>query len=135
MKYTKDDFNILRLDTFQTEIGKMFLSYNRAIQKTTIEAKASLMSETLSSLRTDKISEFFKYVRENCEVLPTDGILKKILRTKADEYTERPKLKQLPQGNPDDYPDDEWLAQYHAGVKLILMGKETPQSVKMKLGI
>lgn len=135
MKSTKDNYNILRLDTFQTEIAKMFLAYNRPIQKTTIEAKANLMNETLSSLRTDKITVFFKYVRESSDILPTDGALKKILRSKADEFSKRRKLKELPPSDPEDLPDDEWLAQYHAGVKLVLMGEMTPEQVKKELGV
>lgn len=113
----------------------MFLAYNRPIQKNTIEAKANLMSETLSSLRTDKIQAFFKYVRESSETLPTDGALIKILRSKADEFSKKRKLKELPPSSSEDYPDAEWLANYHAGVKMVLMGKMTPEQVKKELGI
>lgn len=42
--------------------------------------KAELMNETLHTLKTDKISSFFKYVRESEESLPTDGRLKTILK-------------------------------------------------------
>lgn len=113
----------------------MFLAYNRPIQKTTIEAKANLMNETLFSLRTDKITAFFKYVRESSDVLPTDGALKKILRSKANEFSKRLKVKALPASSSQEYPDDEWLANFWAGLKLVQMGKMTPEAVKKELGI
>ena len=124
-----------RLEIFEKEISKMFLAYNRPIQPKTLEAKAHLMGETLFNLDTDKIAKFFLYVRENYETLPTDGQLKKLLRTKADQFATRLKVKQLPQVSDEHLPSPEWRANFFAGVKLILMGKETPESVKKSLGI
>jgi len=65
----------------------MFVSYNRQISPKLIESKASLLSETLHTLKTERIPAFFKMVRETEEVLPTDGTLKKILTGHYQEFT------------------------------------------------
>ena len=92
------EWNLRRLDSFQKEIAKMFLAYNKPIQPKTIEAKANLMNETLYYLDSDKIGEFFKYVRETEEKIPTDGRLKFLLRTQSERFKVRLKQKLLPKG-------------------------------------
>lgn len=93
------------------------------------------MNETLGNLQTLRISAFFKYVRENCDTLPTDGALKKILRSKASEYSKKGKVLELPSDSSQEYLDDEWLANFWAGLKLVQMGKMTSEAVKKDLGI
>lgn len=113
----------------------MYLAYNKVIQPKIIDQKSELMEETLSNLKTIKISAFFKYVRETSDTLPTDGALKKILLANAGKFSKKAEVQNVPQIAPENLPDGEWLDNYHAGVKLVLMGKMTPQSVKMELGV
>jgi len=42
--------------------------------------------ETLTTLKTKKISDFFKYVRETEDTMPTDGRLKKILQVQYQRF-------------------------------------------------
>jgi len=92
----QDDWDIDRLSLFKAEIIKIFHAYNKPIQKLTIEAKADLTAETLSSLKTTQIEEFFKYVRSTEETLPNDGILKKILTNNYKRFSNYiPEEKQL----------------------------------------
>jgi len=77
-----------RQDLFRAEITKLFLAYNKPVIKQVIDAKAVLMNETLSTLKTYKIQEFFKYVRTSEDVLPNDGTLLKILRQNAGKFKE-----------------------------------------------
>ena len=73
----------------------MFLAYNKPIHLGTIDAKADLMAETLKNLRTDKISDFFKFVRSSEDMLPNDGILGKILRANYKQFSKAQEVKQL----------------------------------------
>jgi len=113
----------------------MYLAYNKVIQSKIIDQKAELMAETLETLSTSKISAFFKYIRETCETLPADGVLKRILKTKAKEYSKAAKVLDVPLIAPESLPDAEWLANFWAGLKLVQMGKMTPKDVKKELGI
>lgn len=130
-----NQWNVQRLDLFEVEVEKFFISYNRAIQPKTVKAKASLWNDALYYLDTDKIGEFFQFIRDSEDGLPSDGKIKKILRANSERFRVQTKTKQLPSSNTEEYPDDEWLAQYHAGVKLVLMGKMTSEAVKKDLGI
>lgn len=91
------------------------------------------MSDTLHSLLTAKISKFFKLVRNQEEILPTDGKLNKILSVNFKEFT-RQEVNQI-ENKTENYPDEEWKKQFHAGLKLVLMGNMTTTEVKKDLGI
>ena len=54
-----NDWNVDRVNLFSAEIIKLYLAFNKPIVKSVIGTKAELMNETLHSLRTDKIQEFF----------------------------------------------------------------------------
>lgn len=80
-------WDLARENLFQAEIVKMFLAYNKTVVKATLEAKSSLMCETLENLDTSKIQSFFKFIRETCETMPSDGALKKILRENHKKFS------------------------------------------------
>ena len=126
--------NIDRTDLFADEIRLTFLAYNRPIQEKTVQAKSILMSETLKTLSTAKISAFFKYIRENEPQLPTDGQLKRILGATHERFSSNsPKLTQIEYKG--SIPTPEWLREYTEYSKAVISGQVTSEEAKQRLGI
>jgi hypothetical protein len=66
----------------------MFSAYNRqlAAKSETFKYKVEGLLEMLKNLKTDKILEFFLYVRENEDTFPSDARLKKILQAQFKRF-------------------------------------------------
>ena len=110
-----------RINLFRAEITKLFMAFNKPFQKNLIDAKSELTAETLSTLRTDKIQEFFKFVRSAEDTLPNDGVLKKIL---SSNYQRFARVSEAPARltPPSNLPSDEWLKEYWIRMKKVLAG-------------
>lgn len=80
-----DSQSIQRTGLIEEEIYKLFLSFNRPLTQKTAQAKALLLCETLSSLKTEKIRDFFKDCR-GMEALPSDGQMEKLLNQQYHKY-------------------------------------------------
>ena len=111
----------------------MFLAFNKPASRQIVDAKADLMCETLHTLRTDKISLFFKHVRESQDMLPTDGTLKKILSSGFDKYSKAIVEKQIEYKG--ELPSREWAHKFNYEVMLVVDGLRTPEEAKQVLGL
>jgi len=123
-----------RIEIFEKEIGLTFIAYNRPVQPKLVKAKAEVMNETLRSLKTNKISDFFKYVRENQEMLPTDGQLKKLLSANHQRFSNN--VLEAPQITyTGELPTDAWMREYTEYSKAVIAGQMTSGKAKKGLGI
>ena len=84
----KNNLNMERIGLFKAEILKMFRAFNRPSGADVVEEKAALWEETLKGLKTEKIQEFFLFVRQNEIALPSDGTLRSILSSNAGRFSE-----------------------------------------------
>ena len=111
----------------------MFLAFNKPASRQIVDAKADLMCETLRTLRTDKISLFFRNVRESQDMLPTDGTLKKLLSAGHDKYSETIVEKQIEYKG--ELPTPEWAREFNKQVMMVVDGFTTVDEAKAKLGL
>lgn len=129
------NWNAERTNLFRAEMTKLFLAFNKPMNKTTIDAKTELTAETLETLSTEKITEFFTYVRRTEDVLPNDGVLKRILIGNHLRFSkQRPEIKQIATSKAE-LPDEKWLKQFTSKVNAVIDGTITPDEAKASLGL
>ena len=120
-----------RVDLFRAEITKMFLAYNKPIVSQTIDAKAGLMNETLSSLPTGKITGFFRYVRSIEDSLPNDGTLKKILQASYRKFSNHEEPAQIEYKG--EIPSVEWRSRFWKNIMLMIDKKKDIEEVREEM--
>lgn len=67
-----------------------------------IRNKSAMLNESLGGLATNKIEPFFKYLRENCDQLPSDGKIIKTLRETAQKFGKELGVPQIDYVKPFD---------------------------------
>jgi len=121
-----------RINLFRAEAVKMFVAYNRPVQKPVVNQKSELMAETLEPLKTSKIQEFFKFVRTTEDMLPNDGTLKKILSNNYKRFTNYiPEEKQLE--NDNDIISENLFKEFCIRMQKVSNGSMTSEQAKREL--
>ena len=80
----------------------LFYANNRNANPEMIRNKATMLNESLGGLATNKIEPFFKYLRENCDQLPSDGKIIKTLRETAQKFGKALGVPQIDHEKPFD---------------------------------
>jgi len=122
-----------RINFFRAEITKMLLSFNKPIQRPLVDQKAELMAETLEALPTDKIKDFFKYIRTNEDSMPSDGVLRKILSNNHKKFTNYTEEAQIEYKG--EYPDEAWRKRFTNQVNRVINGEITSDEAKAEMGL
>jgi len=123
-------WDVERINLFKAEIVKMFLAYNKPVQKPIIDAKAELMAEVLTNLKTSKIQDFFIHVRSTEDTLPNDGVLKKILSSNFEKFTNYIPPEIQIEYNSSELPSDNWLDKFWKNARKVLNGSMTSEEAK-----
>jgi len=100
------------------------LAYNKPLNKNLIDAKSQLIAETLAKLKTNKITEFFKFVRDTETTLPNDATLKQILEGNQARFGE-PITKAPEIEYSGEYPDEDWKRKFTKQINFVIDGRLT----------